>query len=40
MNFLSAAYTATWLILLAYLLHLAMRYKRIRREVNSLRRKS
>lgn len=36
MSFLSAAYTATWLILIAYLANLAMRYEKLRKELKNL----
>jgi CcmD family protein len=38
MNFLSAAYTAAWLILIGYLANLAMRYGKLRKELTNLKR--
>jgi hypothetical protein len=40
MNFLYAAYTATWIIHITYLGILARRYQRLRREVEQLKRSS
>jgi CcmD family protein len=37
MNFLYAAYTATWLIHIAYLTTLVRRYKRLRKEIQELK---
>ena len=39
MNFLYAAYAATWIIHIAYLASLVRRYTRLRKEVEELRRK-
>ena len=39
MNFLYAAYAATWIIHIAYLTSLVRRYTRLRKEVEELRRK-
>ena len=39
MNFLYAAYIATWIILGTYLAILVRKYSRIRREMESLKRK-
>jgi CcmD family protein len=36
-NFLYAAYTATWLIHITYLTVLARRYKRLQREIEELK---
>lgn len=38
MNFLYAAYTATWLIHITYLTTLVRRYKRLQREIEELNR--
>ena len=38
MNYLYAAYTATWLIHITYLTILYRRYSRVRKEVEDLRR--
>jgi CcmD family protein len=37
MNFLYAAYTATWIIHIAYLGILVRRYQRLKREIEELR---
>ncbi len=37
MNFLYAAYTATWLIHITYLTTLVRRYKRLRKEIEELK---
>jgi CcmD family protein len=37
MNFLYAAYTATWIIHIAYLSILVQRYRRLQREIENLR---
>jgi CcmD family protein len=37
MNFLYAAYTATWLIHITYLATLVRRYKRLRKEIEELK---
>ena len=39
MNFLYAAYTATWLIHVTYLVTLVRRYQRVRKEIDELERK-
>jgi hypothetical protein len=39
MNFLYAAYTATWIIHITYLGILMRRYKRLRSEIDQLERK-
>lgn len=39
MNFLYAAYAATWIIHISYLGILARRYTRLRKEIEELRRK-
>jgi hypothetical protein len=39
MNFLYAAYTATWLIHIMYLGILVQRYRRLRSEIEELKRK-
>jgi CcmD family protein len=39
MNFLYAAYTATWAIHIVYLGTLLQRYRRLRSEIEELRRK-
>jgi len=39
MNYLFAAYAATWIIHIAYLGWLARRYARLRREIEELRKK-
>jgi CcmD family protein len=39
MNFLYAAYTATWIIHITYLVILARRYKRLRSEIEQLKKK-
>lgn len=39
MNFLYAAYTATWIIHIAYLSLLVRRYKRLQREIEELKKK-
>ena len=39
MNYLYAAYAATWIIHIAYLASLVRRYTRLRKEVEELRRK-
>jgi CcmD family protein len=39
MNFLYAAYTATWVIHIVYLGTLLQRYRRLRSEIEELRRK-
>jgi len=36
MNFLYAAYSAAWLILIVYLGNLTMRYERLRKELEEL----
>jgi CcmD family protein len=38
MNFLYAAYTATWIIHVTYLGILARRYQRLKREIEQLKR--
>lgn len=38
MSFLSAAYVAAWLILIAYLANLALRYEKLRKELKNLTR--
>ena len=38
MNFLYAAYTATWLIHITYATILVRRYKRLRKEIEELKR--
>ncbi len=40
MKFLYAAYIATWLIHIAYLGTLVARYRRVRREIDDLNRRS
>jgi CcmD family protein len=37
MNFLYAAYTATWLIHITYLTTLVRRYKRLQKEIEDLK---
>lgn len=37
MNFLYAAYTATWLIHITYLTTLVRRYKRLQKEIEELK---
>ena len=37
MNFLYAAYTATWIIHITYLATIVSRYSRLKREIESLR---
>jgi CcmD family protein len=37
MNFLYAAYTATWIIHITYLATLVRRYKRLRKEIEELK---
>ena len=37
MNFLYAAYTATWIIHIAYLVVLVQRYRRLRNEIDELK---
>jgi len=37
MNFLYAAYSATWLIHIAYLVILVRRYQRLRKEIDEIR---
>ena len=37
MNFLYAAYTATWIIHISYLSALVLRYRRLQREIENLR---
>ncbi len=39
MNFLYAAYAATWIIHILYLATLVQRYKRLRNEIDELRKK-
>ena len=39
MNFLYAAYTATWVIHIAYLVILIRRYSRLRKDVDDLNKK-
>ncbi len=39
MNFLYAAYLATWAIHIGYLAHLLRRYGRLRREIEDLKKK-
>ena len=39
MNFLYAAYAATWIIHILYLASLVQRYKRLRNEIDELRKK-
>ena len=39
MNFLYAAYTATWIIHIAYLASLVNRYSRLKKELDDLKRK-
>jgi CcmD family protein len=39
MNFLYAAYAATWIIHIGYLGILARRYKRLQREIEELKKK-
>ena len=38
MSFLYAAYTTAWLILIGYLGNLALRYEKLRKELNQLQR--
>lgn len=40
MNFLYAAYTATWIIHITYLVTLVQRYKRLQKEIEDLKKKS
>jgi CcmD family protein len=39
MNYLFAAYVATWVIHIAYLVHLARGYARLKREIEELKKK-
>ena len=39
MTYLYAAYIATWAIHIAYIVHLSRRYKRLRSEIQELKRK-
>jgi CcmD family protein len=39
MTYLYAAYAATWIIHIAYLGSVAMKYRRLQREIEELRRK-
>ena len=39
MNFLYAAYTATWAIHIGYLITLSVRYARLKREIEDMGRK-
>lgn len=39
MNFLYAAYTATWIIHIAYLASVVNRYRRLKNELDDLKRK-
>ena len=39
MNFLYAAYTATWLIHIGYLVTLVLRYTRLKHEIDDMGRK-
>ena len=39
MNYLYAAYAATWIIHMAYLVMVARRYARLRKEIDELKRK-
>jgi len=39
MTYLYAAYTATWIIHIVYLGSVAMKYRRLQREIEELRRK-
>jgi len=39
MNFLYAAYISTWVIHVAYLVHLARRYSKLRDEIQSMKKK-
>jgi CcmD family protein len=39
MNFLYAAYTATWVIHVGYLVTLGLRYARLKREIDDMSRK-
>jgi len=39
MNFLDAAYTATWIIHITYLAVLVRRYQRLRSEIEELKKK-
>ncbi len=39
MNFLYAAYTATWIIHIAYLASVVNRYSRLKKELDDLKRK-
>ncbi|PYV99995.1 MAG: hypothetical protein DMG89_05855 [Acidobacteria bacterium] len=38
MNFLYAAYAATWIIHISYLATLLLRYRRLRKQIEELRR--
>ena len=38
MNFLYAAYAATWIIHISYLATLMLRYRRLRKQIEELRR--
>ena len=40
MNFLYAAYAATWLIHIGYLASLVARYRRLRKEIQEINRRS
>lgn len=39
MNFLYVAYTATWAIHIGYLITVALRYKRLKREIEDMEHK-
>jgi len=40
MNFLYIAYATAWLILIGYLANLALRYEKLRKEINNLGRET